>query len=43
VMRVGFSFDERIEDGFVSWLGLQHFRRVVEDPVAAGLGDSVAA
>jgi hypothetical protein len=36
-MRVTFSFDERTEDGFTAWRSIQHFKRVVEDPDAAGL------
>jgi len=37
VMRVTYSFDERTEDGFTAWRSIQHFRRIVEDPDAAGL------
>jgi hypothetical protein len=33
-LPVAFTFDERIEDGLVSWFGLKHFQRVLEDPVA---------
>jgi hypothetical protein len=36
-MRVTYSFDERTEDGFTAWRSIQHFKRVVEDPAAAGL------
>jgi hypothetical protein len=36
-MRVTFSFDERIEDGFTAWRSIQHFKRVLEDPAAAAL------
>lgn len=36
-MRVTFSFDERVEDGFTAWRSIQHFKRIVEDPAAAGL------
>ncbi len=31
-LQVSFAFDERMEDGLVSWFGLKHFQRVVEDP-----------
>ena len=37
VLPVTFTFDERTEDGLVSWFGLKHFQRVVEDPCACGL------
>jgi hypothetical protein len=37
VLPVTFTFDERTEDGLVSWFGLKHFQRVVEDPCASGL------
>jgi hypothetical protein len=37
VMRVTYSFDERTEDGFTAWRSIQHFKRIVEDPAAAGL------
>jgi hypothetical protein len=36
-MRVTYSFDERTEDGFTAWRSIQHFKRLVEDPAAAGL------
>ena len=36
-MRVTYSFDERTEDGFTAWRSIQHFKRIVEDPTAAGL------
>jgi hypothetical protein len=32
-LPVAFTFDERIEDGLVSWFGLKHFQRVLEDPL----------
>jgi hypothetical protein len=38
VLPVAFTFDERTEDGLVSWFGLKHFQRVLEDPLGAGLG-----
>jgi hypothetical protein len=31
-LPVAFTFDERIEDGLVSWFGLKHFQRVLEEP-----------
>ncbi|HZP27553.1 MAG TPA: hypothetical protein VFC99_01260 [Acidimicrobiia bacterium] len=37
VLPVTFTFDERTEDGLVSWFGLKHFQRVLEDPCGAGL------
>lgn len=37
VMKVTYSFDERTEDGFTAWRSIQHFKRIVEDPAAAGL------
>jgi len=40
VMRVTYSFDERTEDGFTAWRSIQHFKRIVEDPAAAGLSAS---
>jgi hypothetical protein len=43
VLPVAFTFDERTEDGLVSWFGLKHFQRVVEDPLAAGLGPAAVA
>lgn len=42
VMRVTYSFDERTEDGFTAWRSIQHFKRIVEDPAAAGLGSGAA-
>ena len=36
-MRVTWSFDERVEDGFTAWRALQHFKRVLEDPASVGL------
>lgn len=36
-MQVTWSFDERTEDGFTAWRAIQHFKRLVEDPGAAGL------
>jgi hypothetical protein len=36
-MRVTYSFDERTEDGFTAWRSIQHFKRILEDPDAAGL------
>jgi len=36
-MRVTYTFDERTEDGFTAWRSIQHFKRIVEDPAAAGL------
>src|SRR4029079_2215038 len=44
-MRVTYTFDERTEDGFTAWRSIQYFKRLVEDPAAAGLqaDDAVAA
>ena len=36
-MRVTYTFDERTEDGFTAWRSIQYFKRLVEDPTAAGL------
>jgi hypothetical protein len=36
-MRVTYTFDERTEDGFTAWRSIQYFKRIVEDPAAAGL------
>ena len=36
-MRVTYTFDERTEDGFTAWRSIQYFKRLVEDPAAAGL------
>jgi hypothetical protein len=36
-MRVTYTFDERTEDGFTAWRSIQYFKRMVEDPAAAGL------
>ncbi len=36
-MRITYSFDERTEEGFTAWRSIQHFKRIVEDPAAAGL------
>jgi hypothetical protein len=36
-MRVTYTFDERTEDGFTAWRSIQYFKRMVEDPDAAGL------
>jgi hypothetical protein len=36
-MRICWTFDERTEDGLVSWSGLKLFKQILEDPVAAGL------
>jgi hypothetical protein len=36
-MRVTFSFDERVEDGFTAWRSIQHFKRLVEDPAENGV------
>jgi len=41
-MRVTYSFDERTEDGFTAWRSIQHFKRLVEDPAAAGLASDAA-
>ena len=41
-MRVTYSFDERTEDGFTAWRSIQHFKRIVEDPAAAGLATTGA-
>jgi hypothetical protein len=41
-MRMTYSFDERTEDGFTAWRSIQHFKRLVEDPAAAGLEPGVA-
>lgn len=42
ILPVAFTFDERTEDGLVSWFGLKHFQRVVEDPLSAGIGAASA-
>jgi hypothetical protein len=42
-MRVTYSFDERTEDGFTAWRSIQHFKRIVEDPAAAGLDPGTGA
>jgi hypothetical protein len=42
LMRVTYSFDERTEDGFTAWRSIQHFKRLVEDPAAAGLASDAA-
>lgn len=42
-MRVTYSFDERTEDGFTAWRSIQHFKRIVEDPTAAGLDPGTLA
>ena len=39
-MRITYSFDERTEEGFTAWRSIQHFKRIVEDPAAAGLSAS---
>jgi hypothetical protein len=36
-MRITYTFDERTEDGFTAWRSIQYFKRIVEDPAAAGL------
>lgn len=36
-MKVCWTFDERTEDGLISWFGLKLFKQILEDPVAAGL------
>ncbi|MFM8303582.1 MAG: hypothetical protein ACKOA9_04695 [Actinomycetota bacterium] len=36
-MRITYSFDERTEDGFTAWRSIQFFKRILEDPAAAGL------
>jgi hypothetical protein len=42
-MRVTYTFDERTEDGFTAWRSIQHFKRIMEDPAAAGLHAEDAA
>ena len=42
IMKVTYSFDERTEDGFTAWRSIQHFKRIVEDPAAAGLVSGAA-
>jgi hypothetical protein len=34
---ITYTFDERTEDGFTAWRSIQYFKRIVEDPTAAGL------
>ena len=36
-MRVTYTFDERTEDGLTAWRSIQYFKRIIEDPAAAGL------
>jgi hypothetical protein len=40
-MRVTWTFDERCEDGFTAWRALQHFKRVLEDPIAGGVANRI--
>jgi hypothetical protein len=39
MLTVRWSFDERIEDGLYAGYGLKHVKRLLEDPVKAGIAD----